>query len=1042
MTTPSTGDSAKAVETPEFALSYQDEKLLSDWFGDDFKDEIIKFHQGILSKPAAKPSVFGSISSKAFTDRVLRGQIHHNFRRIFNSRLETQSMDDGTIKIMAAAKQGNNFHKGQSLPQQQQQQRRQPSGKVGWAELGGEYLHFSLYKENKDTMEVIRFLASRTRVKQNAFTYAGTKDRRAVTVQRVSIFRQYADNLARVNRDLRQARIGDFKYEKHPLELGELSGNQFHITLRDCHFGDDYNMDDSARLQFANEVVSQAVQHLQTNGFLNYFGLQRFGTFGTGTDEVGIKILRGDFEGAVDAILQYSEEVGQGVATSGNPDEKIGRDDIARARAIHKFKTSDKQRQASIDMPNKFGAEKAIVQHLSESRTRNDYLGALMRVTRNLRTMYVHAYQSLVWNMVASERWARYGTKVIKGDLVLVDTQAAKEAKQDDVDENGEVVVHPAYDDIAVSHDDIYQRARPLTEEEAESGQFTIFDIVLPTPGFDVEYPANDIGDYYKEFMASERGGGLDPANMRRPQKDFSLSGSYRKLMAQVGQDLSYDVRLYHEDNEQLVETDLEKLDKSRPQTEGNSQINRCARSGNDRKASSGNQSNDGLAKPNGSPTSSRSAGQANLDVQRNRSLYAGTAQHNAWVDLPAKLAAEDKARVEAEEFEELHKQPINPDEIKQPIFKETWIQTDADNEGRRTGFRSTIIIGGEDDTDSSAKKGESELSAHIPADPAPAAESATEVDVQEPVLNSSCSVATTGSSDPLHVVSNASASDLNAESAMEVDQEQTVLNAAAPVFSAGTAMEVDSQQVVPIDPTPAVDLIHGQPNVRNPNGLFLIKTESDGSITLLQAPTGQPAADVFGGIFALTSDSDGGFKLRPHESSSEANSDNLYALSTYPDGNMKLTPYGTSRKRSIEQISNALEPIPGGQSSSEIPVNGISEAVEFTPEVPSTITIHVSETPLKDDSAPEVTSKISVSEVIVEDKPLPSAPLTNEALNGELPQTDGHDDAILEGRGPAKIAVILKFSLGSSQYATMALRELMKAGGVKTYIPEFTSGN
>jgi hypothetical protein len=153
------------------------------------------------------------------------------------------------------------------------------------------------------------------------------------------------------------------------------------------------------------------------------------------------------------------------------------------------------------------------------------------------------------------------------------------------------------------------------------------------------------------------------------------------------------------------------------------------------------------------------------------------------------------------------------------------------------------------------------------------------------------------------------------------------------------------------------------------------------------------------------------------------------------------LTPYGTARKPSIDQISTAPNLASGGQSSAEIPVNGISGAVKIPQVVPSTTT-HVSEISLKDDSAPEVASTIAVSEMLVENEPLPQAPSTNEALNGEVLQNNAQNDAILESKGPARIAVIVKFSLGSSQYATMALRELMKAGGVKTYIPEFTSGN
>jgi tRNA pseudouridine13 synthase len=42
---------------------------------------------------------------------------------------------------------------------------------------------------------------------------------------------------------------------------------------------------------------------------------------------------------------------------------------------------------------------------------------------------------------------------------------------------------------------------------------------------------------------------------------------------------------------------------------------------------------------------------------------------------------------------------------------------------------------------------------------------------------------------------------------------------------------------------------------------------------------------------------------------------------------------------------------------------------------------------------------------------------------------------------GDAKLAVILRMHLGASQYATMALRELMKAGGVKSYQADFGTG-
>ncbi|KAL3427084.1 tRNA pseudouridine synthase d [Phlyctema vagabunda] len=672
--TPTPATVALAAEKPEF-LSVEDEKLLTTYFGQEIRDQILKFYKEILAKPDKRPGSFGTLTSDPIMDKELRTKVHQDVRRIFESRLETVSLNDGIIQISAAAKARSN-----QAPNPRPGRSNQPKGKLGWQELGGQYLHFSLYKENKDTMEVISYLARVLKIKPRDFAFSGTKDRRAVTVQRVSVFRQYADRLASNNRSLFNARLGNFKYEKHGLELGDLQGNQFHITLRDCHFGDDGALDIQNRMVIANKVVGQALDHLQAHGFLNYYGLQRFGTFGIGTDAVGAKILNGDFEGAVRAILTVSDEsmaaaLGSDAARVGTT---INKDDIARAQAIDMFNKTGTSHAALQRLPRKFSAESAIIRHLGSQGKSTDYLGALLVINRNLRLMYVHAYQSLVWNTVVSERWVRYGNRVVKGDLVLVDGQAARNAaahsKEDEMDENGEIIVRPAADDVAVAHDDLFQRARPLSEEEAATGKYSIFDIVLPTPGYDIEYPDNDIGDYYKDFMSSEKGGCLDPADMRRNQKDFSLSGSYRKMIAQIGKDPSFEVKVYEEENEQLVETDLEKLNKSRPQSHHNQ-----------------NGRADGQRGRGGRNARGDSAQHGSASVERERPTRIQSTSVAAWNALPAQLAASDKVAAEQAALDRLN--PTKSEDLKFPTFKDTYIQTVVENGfTQRTGLRSTTV--------------------------------------------------------------------------------------------------------------------------------------------------------------------------------------------------------------------------------------------------------------------------------------------------------------------------------------------------------------
>ncbi|KAL2413645.1 Multisubstrate pseudouridine synthase 7 [Exophiala dermatitidis] len=547
-------DNKSAEERPE--VSEDDRAKLVEYFNEEAVQQLLALYTSILKDPKKKSSEHETVRTSFTTDRSVRSQIHQDIRRIFYGKIDSSTDKDGTLVLRAVGL--NNRNRGWGKPDGKGKAR---PGKLGWLDRGGEYLHFTLYKENKDTLEAVSFISNQLKTTNKTFQFAGTKDRRAVTVQRVSAYRIEAPRLAGLNRILRFSAVGDFEYQKHGLELGDLSGNEFVVTLRDCSIeGAESAATTSDRVSLARSYLGQSLQGLREKGFLNYYGLQRFGTFATRTDAVGVKILQGDYEGACNGILQFSP-VALDAANAGDSDTMVGQDDRARAEGINIWRTTGNVNEALDRIPRKFSAERALIRELG--RQPQNFLGALSAIQRNLRLMYVHAYQSLVWNLAVSERWRLYGDTVVEGDLVLVQEHKDKEATvevEPTVDADGEVVIQPAQDDRAKDPDDIYERARALTAEEAASGQYSIFDVVLPLPGFDVIYPANASGEWYKTFMGSEAGGRLDPHDMRRKQRDFSLSGGYRKILARIGADYDLQVHEYRNDSEQFVQTDLERI--------------------------------------------------------------------------------------------------------------------------------------------------------------------------------------------------------------------------------------------------------------------------------------------------------------------------------------------------------------------------------------------------------------------------------------------------------------------------------------------------
>lgn len=542
-------------------MSEEDRTKLVGYFNEKVVEELIFLYDAILRAPHKKPREHPAVRTPFTSDRSIRSMIHGDIRRIFQSKIDSSTDKDGILVLTSASKAPQG--RGDQNPK-----RKGEPNRLSWKERGGDHLHFNLYKENKDTMEVISYLSRMLKMTPKSFNFAGTKDRRGATVQRASAYRLEAGRLAGMNRSLKSAAVGDYKYEKHGLELGELNGNEFIITLRECHVGDDWEiLSESEKITTSEQYLSQSLNRLRNQGFLNYYGLQRFGSFMNRTDTVGLKILQGDFQGAVDAILQFSPVALEASKSAADTATLVGKDDRARADAINHWRTTGRTNETLDRLPRKFSAETALIRHLG--RQRNDYIGALLSIQRNLRLMYVHAYQSLVFNLAVSERWKYFGNQVVEGDLVLVHEHKEKVSQPEvnqSVDADGEIIIEPEGEDRAGDREDMFERARPISASEAESGQYSIFDIVLPLPGFDVEYPGNAIGEWYKTFMASEQGGGLDPYNMRRKQKDFSLSGSYRKMLARIGASHDVQIHSYREEDKQFVKTDMDLIKESKPE--------------------------------------------------------------------------------------------------------------------------------------------------------------------------------------------------------------------------------------------------------------------------------------------------------------------------------------------------------------------------------------------------------------------------------------------------------------------------------------------
>ena len=156
----------------------------------------------------------------------------------------------GFLKSTGSIKQWNaDFVVKEQLPES-------PSGE-------GEHLWLTVEKDGQNTAWVARQLASWAGIGQRDVSYAGLKDRHAVTEQTFSLHMpgKLAPSLDSLNID--GVRVVAAHRHNRKLKTGQLIGNHFTIRVRQC----------SLSAQDLGEYWQQICQH----GVPNYFGPQRFG---------------------------------------------------------------------------------------------------------------------------------------------------------------------------------------------------------------------------------------------------------------------------------------------------------------------------------------------------------------------------------------------------------------------------------------------------------------------------------------------------------------------------------------------------------------------------------------------------------------------------------------------------------------------------------------------------------------------------------------------------------------------------------------------
>lgn len=252
----------------------------------------------------------------------------------------------------------------------------------------GPFTYFVLQKRGWSTTSAISEIAKRLRVSAARFSVSGMKDKAAVTVQLASA--QGVEPEALLALGIRDISVLGAWPAKGRVRMGQHLGNRF--TIR------------AAGLPLDAALAVDKISAELNGRMPNYFGGQRFGSSRQNTHLIGEKLLQGRAEDAARLFLC-------GCAGERNAEAAAARKELEAtgdyAAALKSF-------------PLHLRLERAMLAHLA--RDPSDYAGAFRRLPRNIALLFIHAFQSHLFNLLLSARLREGGPELEEGEYFCGET--------------------------------------------------------------------------------------------------------------------------------------------------------------------------------------------------------------------------------------------------------------------------------------------------------------------------------------------------------------------------------------------------------------------------------------------------------------------------------------------------------------------------------------------------------------------------------------------------------------------------------------------